>query len=64
MIILIISRRGRKFWTKSYKEEGDFFIFNSQTKAGVSREVRLHKDNVMELTTLEQDFPNEEEEKV
>jgi hypothetical protein len=62
MIILIVSKAGKKFWTKEYKIDGNFFKFYIKTKAGLTNEVMLHKDNIIEMTTLEQDFPNQEEE--
>jgi hypothetical protein len=61
MIILIVSKAGKKFWTKEYKKDGNFFKFYIKTKSGLTNDVMLHKDNVMEITTLDQDFPDDEE---
>jgi hypothetical protein len=61
MIILIVSENGRKYWTREYKEEGDFIVFDSETKEGISRKVKLSKNNIVEITSLDRDFKNEED---
>ena len=63
MIILIVSKAGKKFWTKETKKDGNFYKFFIKTRSGISNEVMLHKDNIMEMTTLDQDFPEEENDK-
>ena len=56
MIILIVSKQGRKYWTKEYKMKGDFFQFSIKTKAGEDNNVLLHKDNVMEISEVDKEF--------
>jgi len=61
MIILIVSKAGKKFWTKEVKEFGSFYKFFVKTKAGLNQEVMLHKEHIMEMTTLDRDFPDNED---
>ena len=61
MIILIRTTEDKKFWTKSYTEEGDFMKFKSRTKDGKDRVVLVNKKHIIEITTMEGDFPSESE---
>jgi hypothetical protein len=52
-MILIRTKNGIKYWTDSYSADEDgFYNFNSETKSGSVRSVRLNKECIEEISEI------------
>ena len=52
-MILIKTKNGTKYWTESYTlDEQNFLVFDSDTKSGSVRSVRLNQDCVEEISEI------------
>ena len=55
-MIIIRTNQNQKYWTKAYKEVGDFLEFESETREGIIRKVKLNKNAVVEISEIDKDF--------
>ena len=58
MIIVIRTSDGQKYWTKKYNEDQGFLVFESEAKDGTSRKVSINKNQIIEISEMDKEFPS------
>ena len=60
MKILIITNSGSQYWTEETKEEGNFLMFETTSKEGKVRKIKINKEFISEMIEMEGELNNEE----